>query len=240
MVALSHALEDELSLRAEPGVLVGAFQERRFFAEAEPRWRALARGARLTVVFADFARPQGDGSERPARVPIAVGASLEREWVVVHVAARTSAVLVGRQLPHGERRSAPRFEVGLEPRPARRARRRRTCGTPGAAGGPGGRGPARRGARRSIGRERRRRVLRDRAHRTRARPSRSEDHRHARSGDRLVRADRLRARPGAPRGGPRRPAASSGARPRVRRRGGLGSRWPARSTRTHSRTSPRS
>ena len=120
MVALSHALEDELSLRAEPGVLVGAFQERRFFAEAEPRWRALARGARLTVVFADFARPQGDGSERPARVPIAPGASLEREWVVVHVAARTSAVLVGRQLPHGERRSAPRFEVvwSLDPRVA--------------------------------------------------------------------------------------------------------------------------
>jgi DNA-binding transcriptional MerR regulator len=120
MVALSHAFEDELSLRAEPGVLVGAFQERRFFAEAEPRWRTLARGARLTVAFADFARPLGNGSERPAQVPIAVGAPLEREWAVVHLAARTSAVLVGRRLPLADRRGAPRFEAvwSLDPRVA--------------------------------------------------------------------------------------------------------------------------
>ena len=119
LVALSHALEDELSLCAEPGVLVGAFQEQRFFAQAEPRWRTLARGARLTVAFADFGRPQGDGSTRPARVPIAVGAPLEREWAVVHLASRTSAVLVGRQLPHAGG-GAPRFQVvwSLDPRVA--------------------------------------------------------------------------------------------------------------------------
>ena len=111
--------------------------------EAEPRWRALARGARLTVVFADFPRPQGDGSERPARVPIAAGAPLEREWVVVHVAARTSAVLVGRQLPHGERRSAPRFEVvwSLDPRVAHGVVAHAARLAP--VRGPGGRGPAR-------------------------------------------------------------------------------------------------
>ena len=108
MVALSHAFEDELSLRAEPGVLVGAFQERRFFAEAEPRWRTLARGARLTVAFADFGAPAGNGSERPARVPIAVGAPLEREWAVVHLAARTSAVLVGRTSSRRPTGGAPR------------------------------------------------------------------------------------------------------------------------------------
>jgi DICT domain-containing protein len=118
LVALSHALEDELSLRAERGILVGAFQERRFFAAAERRWRALARGARLTVAFADFPRAGGDGLERPARVPVAVGAPLEREWVVVHLAARTSAVLVGRQLPHHDASAEPRFEVvwSLDPR----------------------------------------------------------------------------------------------------------------------------
>ena len=98
----------------------GAFQERRFFAQAEPRWRILARGARLTVAFADFARPQGDGSERPARVPIALGAPLEREWAVVHLAARTSAVLVGRQLPDADGQGATRFEVvwSVDPRVA--------------------------------------------------------------------------------------------------------------------------
>jgi DNA-binding transcriptional MerR regulator len=121
MVAWSHALEDELSLRAERGVLVGAFQERRFFAQAEPRWRVLARGARLTVAFADFARPSGDGTERPARVPIADGAPLEREWAVVHLATTTSAALVGRQLPQDDGPDEPRFEVvwSLDPRVAR-------------------------------------------------------------------------------------------------------------------------
>jgi DICT domain-containing protein len=121
MVALSHALEDELSLGAEAGVLVGAFQERRFFAQAEPRWRALARGARLTVAFADFGRPQGDGRERPARVPIVEGAPLEREWAVAHLASRSSAVLVGRQLPDADGRGDARFEVvwSLDPRAAR-------------------------------------------------------------------------------------------------------------------------
>jgi DICT domain-containing protein len=120
MLALSRALEDELSLRAEAGVLVGAFQERRFFAEAESRWRTLARRARVTVVFADFTRAHGDGAGRPARVPIAGGAALEREWAVVHLAPRTSAVLVGRQLPAGEGRHT-RFEVvwSLDPRVAR-------------------------------------------------------------------------------------------------------------------------
>ena len=121
LVALSHALEDELSLRAEPGVLVGAFQERRFFASAEPRWRELARGERVTVAFADFTRAHGDGAERPARVPIAAGGALEREWAVVHLAPLTSAVLVGRQLPDGRRRGAPRFELvwSLDPHVAR-------------------------------------------------------------------------------------------------------------------------
>jgi DICT domain-containing protein/predicted DNA-binding transcriptional regulator AlpA len=121
MVALSHALEDELSLRAESGILVGAFQERRFYAQAEQRWTTLARGARLTVVFADFARSRGDGAERPARVSIGAGAPLEREWAVAHLAARSSAVLVGRQLPQGDQRGDPRFEVvwSLDPRGAR-------------------------------------------------------------------------------------------------------------------------
>ncbi len=122
MVALSHALEDELSLHGERGLLVGAFQERRFFAQVERRWRALARAARRTAVFADFPRPRGDGLGSPARIPIPPGSPLEREWAIVHLAPRSAAVLVGRQLPG--RRSAsglPRFDLvwSLDPAAAR-------------------------------------------------------------------------------------------------------------------------
>ena len=98
MVALSRALEDECSTRAEQGLLVGAFQKRRFYAQAEERWRDLTRPARLAVVFADFARVRrpGDG---PAEVPIARDLPFEQEWAIVYLAPRNSALLLGRELP---------------------------------------------------------------------------------------------------------------------------------------------
>ena len=97
MVALSHAIEDECSSAAERGILVGTFQERRFYEAAASRWRVLARGATMAVVFADF--PEATVDEQPARVPIAPRTPLEREWAVAHLAARTSVLLVGRERP---------------------------------------------------------------------------------------------------------------------------------------------
>jgi DICT domain-containing protein len=97
MIALSHAIEDECSLAAEQGILVGAFQERRFYEAAESRWRVLARGATMAVVFADF--PAAALTEQPARVPIAPRTPLEREWAIAHLARRTSVLLVGRERP---------------------------------------------------------------------------------------------------------------------------------------------
>lgn len=97
MVALSHAVEDECSSGAERGVLVGAFQKRRFFEAASPRWRVLARGAKLAVAFADF--PAAAVGDQPARVPIPQRTPLEREWAIAHLAPRTSVLLVGRERP---------------------------------------------------------------------------------------------------------------------------------------------
>jgi len=111
MVALSHAVEDECAARADPGILVGAFQERRFFDRAASRWRDLARGARHAVVLADFRRaarsPHG-----PAKVPIPPRAPLEREWAVLHLAPRASVLLLGRELP-GPRRPDTRRRFAL-------------------------------------------------------------------------------------------------------------------------------
>lgn len=97
MVALSHAIEDECSAQAERGLLVGSFQEERFYAAAATRWRDLASGARHAVVFADFRVAAAD--EQPARVPLARRSPLEREWAIVHLAPRSSVMFVGRELP---------------------------------------------------------------------------------------------------------------------------------------------
>lgn len=112
MIALSHALEDECSTRAERALLVGAFQERRFYVHARRRWLDLARGAARAVVFADFPVPRlpGDG---PAEVPIPRRDGLDREWAIVYLAPRSSVLLLGRELP-GEPRERDlerRFEL---------------------------------------------------------------------------------------------------------------------------------
>jgi DICT domain-containing protein len=95
MTTLSRALEDELVARAEAGVLVGLFQERRHYEASAVRWEELARQAAACAVFADFAEPSAN--ERPARVPLRTRSQLAREWAVVHVAERSSALLVGRE-----------------------------------------------------------------------------------------------------------------------------------------------
>jgi MerR family transcriptional regulator, light-induced transcriptional regulator len=113
MIAFSHAIEDEALARAERHVLFGAFQRRRFYHREQPRWRELARGAELAVVFADFervARPPG----RPVEVPLDRSDPLGREWAIVYEGERSAACLIGREPPHSRvsARTAERaFEV---------------------------------------------------------------------------------------------------------------------------------
>jgi len=119
MIALSHAIEDESSARAERALLVGVFQEQRFFAAGRGRWRDLASGAQRAVVFSDFSttRTPADG---PAEVPMIASDALEQEWAVVVLAPRSSVLLLGRELP-GERRRrdlARRFELVWSAAPA--------------------------------------------------------------------------------------------------------------------------
>lgn len=67
LLALSWAMEDEYCARAQQPTLFAAFQEARYYRQAEPRWRELARTARSAVVFADFA--SGDGSRDESDAP---------------------------------------------------------------------------------------------------------------------------------------------------------------------------
>ncbi len=125
MVALSHAIEDESLARAEKGMLFASFQRQRFYRRAESRWRQLAEGAALAIVFADFERVRD--SSRPVEVPLPEDA-LAREWAIVCDAATSAACLVGREPPssNADQPSASRvFEVvwSVEPQIVREATR---------------------------------------------------------------------------------------------------------------------
>jgi DICT domain-containing protein len=98
---LSHAIEDEVCARSERPVLFGCFQHERFYRQAEPRWRELARTAELAIVLADFRRqrrPRG----APAEVPIRHADPLMREWVLVCEAPGFAACVAGFERPGRE------------------------------------------------------------------------------------------------------------------------------------------
>jgi MerR family transcriptional regulator, light-induced transcriptional regulator len=101
LVSLSHAIEDECCARAERPILFGCFQHERFYRQAEPRWRELARTAERAVALADFPR-----SRRPKRAPTEIAISdtdpLMREWVVVCDAPGFAACLVAWERPRAD------------------------------------------------------------------------------------------------------------------------------------------
>ena len=82
MLALTHAIEDETSARAERTMIFGSFQEERFYRQAQSRWRELARSADVAVVFADFARLRAPRAE-PTEIPVPREHPLNREWALV-------------------------------------------------------------------------------------------------------------------------------------------------------------
>jgi MerR family transcriptional regulator, light-induced transcriptional regulator len=94
-------VEDECSLRAERGLLVGAFQKRSHYKAARARWGDLAVGAQHAIVFADFATARIP-PDAPAEVPVATGDPLEREWAIAWLGRTAAVALIGRELP-GER-----------------------------------------------------------------------------------------------------------------------------------------
>lgn len=98
LVHLSHAIEDESAARAERSILVGAFQRERFYRQAQPRWRDLARGAAVAVAFADFPklrRARGAAVE----VPVDREHPMAREWALVCASADHAACIIGWEPP---------------------------------------------------------------------------------------------------------------------------------------------
>jgi DICT domain-containing protein/predicted DNA-binding transcriptional regulator AlpA len=106
VIALSHAMEDELVVRAERAVLFGGFQHERWYRRSEQRWRELARTAEYAVVLAAFPRarrPRG----APVELPLDGSDPLLREWVLVCSAPRFAACLAGVERPGQHDRPDP-------------------------------------------------------------------------------------------------------------------------------------
>jgi DICT domain-containing protein len=103
LVAVSHAIEDECSASARRAVLVGSFQEERFYREAQPRWQEFARTAELAVALANFPEAS-DPPGRPVEVPIERDHPLANEWAIVCDAPGFAACLAGRERHGGAER----------------------------------------------------------------------------------------------------------------------------------------
>ncbi|CAB4934945.1 unannotated protein [freshwater metagenome] len=98
LVALSRAIEHEALARAAAPVLVGAFQQERFYRQVEARYRRLSQTCDSAVVFADFpqaARPAGG----PVEIPVAPEDALGNEWAVVVDAPGYAACLLAWEQP---------------------------------------------------------------------------------------------------------------------------------------------
>lgn len=121
LIALSHAIEDETLARAERSIVLGAFQHGYRFANASARWGELARCSDWCAVVADFdlaettetteftgpnAQPgqhaaavQGGPRDAPVRVSLPADSPMRREWSVICISSRFSAVLSAWEVP---------------------------------------------------------------------------------------------------------------------------------------------
>jgi DNA-binding transcriptional MerR regulator len=107
MVSLSRAIEDECLACADRPIVAGGFQTATAFRAAAPRWRELARTARLAFVLADFKRMRAP-KRGPREIPVKRAEPVRREWAVICLDHHYTACLAGWEVP-GDR--ARRFEA---------------------------------------------------------------------------------------------------------------------------------
>jgi DNA-binding transcriptional MerR regulator len=99
VLRLSRAVEDESAARAEPHLLVGAFQQERFYRQSEPRWDALGLTAAHTLVLAEFDRKPRRRATGPTMVPLGPADPASREWVLICLAPEHAALIVAWEPP---------------------------------------------------------------------------------------------------------------------------------------------
>ncbi len=111
LAAISYAIEDESFAAAEQPIILGAFQQERFYRHVERRWHELARTARIAVVLADFPHARSRPTY-PLEVPLDADAPLRREWALVCDSPGYAACLAAWEIP--EQQQAPDGERVFE------------------------------------------------------------------------------------------------------------------------------
>ncbi|MVA75827.1 hypothetical protein GC722_07295 [Auraticoccus sp. F435] len=102
LIGLSWAIEDEFCARAERPVLIGSFQETRFWEPSRARWVELARVAEKALVMGSFGGVEPTPEEVDAglvRVDFPAESPIAREWLVVCDSFELPAALLARELP---------------------------------------------------------------------------------------------------------------------------------------------
>lgn len=98
LLALTWALEDECCARAQQPWLFGAFQEERFYRQAERRWRDLSRTARGAWALARFNDPTASSSTA-VEVDLPESSPMTREWSLICLTPDLPAALAAWELP---------------------------------------------------------------------------------------------------------------------------------------------
>jgi MerR family transcriptional regulator, light-induced transcriptional regulator len=99
VLRLTRAIEDESAARAEPQLLIGAFQRERFYRQSERRWQTLDLVAAHTFVFARFDREVGESASDPTLISLDQADPAAREWVLICLAPEHAALLVAWEPP---------------------------------------------------------------------------------------------------------------------------------------------
>lgn len=101
LVRLSHAIEDECSARPRQRVLVGAFQQRRFYRHDRARWQDMARASDLCLVLLPPAgrRARAPRAASPLEIPSGAWDPAGREWLLVSSAEGSYACLAAWERP---------------------------------------------------------------------------------------------------------------------------------------------
>ncbi len=111
LISMSHAIEDELTVRAERAVLFGSFQREDNYRRAERRWRELARTANYAVAVADFKRARYPRAA-PVELPLERSDPMVREWGLVCSGPGYGACLAAVERP--QQRKRPDLERSYE------------------------------------------------------------------------------------------------------------------------------
>lgn len=110
LLALTRAVEDCCFAAAQRPVLIGAFQDTRFFRKAEARWTDMASSSALAVAFG-AAPPGADISDaRPTplyEIDLPEGSPMRREWALICDGVELPTCVVAWERPGQERRADP-------------------------------------------------------------------------------------------------------------------------------------